>query len=88
MLSDDAEQEYTYNGLNWAFQVKRILDILGFSNLWSLESHIEISILSIKNGLLDHYNQTLTSEISNSNRLRLYSKYKQTLDYEKYLDIL
>ena len=35
MLSADAEQEYTYNGLNWAFQVKRMLDIFGLSNLWN-----------------------------------------------------
>lgn len=53
MLSDDVEQGDTYNGLNWAFQVKRILDKLGFSNLWNLENHIEISILGIKNRLLD-----------------------------------
>ncbi|MEW8545054.1 MAG: reverse transcriptase family protein [Candidatus Thiodiazotropha sp.] len=88
MLSNDVEQGYIYNGLNWAFQVKSILDKLGLSNLWNLENHIEISISSIKTRLLDQYNQTLMSEINNSNRLRLYSKYKKTLDYEKYLDIL
>ena len=59
----------TYNGLNWAFKVKNILDRLGLSNLWHLDSGTDISYDGIKNRLFDQYNQTLTTEINNSNRL-------------------
>lgn len=38
--------------------------------------------------MLDQYNQTLITEINNSNRLRSYSIYKATTDYEQYLDII
>ncbi len=33
MLRDDANRNVTYNGVNWAHQVKKILDEIGLSNL-------------------------------------------------------
>ena len=34
ILKNDIENNRTYNGLNWAFQIKNILDSLGLSNIW------------------------------------------------------
>ena len=57
-------------------KLKNILDKLGLSNLWNLDLNTDISFERIKNRMFDQYNQTPTMEINNSNRLRLYSKYK------------
>ena len=87
-LTSDLNNGDTHNGLNWAFQVKNILDRLGLSNLWHLDSGTDISYDGIRNRLFDQYNQTLTTEINNSNRLRLYSKYKADNEQETYLNVI
>ena len=88
MLTTDVENDITYNGLNKAFQIKCILDKLGLSNLWNTPLNTQISYHLIKQRLLDQYNQTLTSDINNSNRLRLYKRFKENNEYEKYLDVI
>ena len=87
MLTTDLENDITYNGLNWAFQIKCILDKLGLSNLWNTPLNTQISYHLIKQRLLDQYNQTLTTDI-NSIRLRLYKRFKENNEYEKYLDVI
>ena len=47
-LTSDLNNGDTYNGLNWAFQVMNILDRLGLSNLWHLDSGTDISYDGIK----------------------------------------
>ena len=88
MLTNDLNDGQTYGGLNWAFQVKKILDSLGLSHLWRLEPETEISYEAIKMRIFDQYNQTLTMEINNSSRLRLYSKYKENNEQETYLNLI
>ena len=88
MLTNDLNDGDTYGDSNWAFQVKTILDRLGLSNLWQLDPDADISYERIKSRLFDQYNQTLTMELNNSSRLRLYSKYKENNEQEKYLDII
>lgn len=88
LLVTDVNNGYIYNGLNWAFHIKNILDRHGLSNLWNLHPTINISFQSIKKRIFDQYNQTLTMEINESNRLRLYNKFKLTNEYEKYLDVV
>ena len=88
MLTNDLNDGQTYSGLNWAFQVKKILDSLGLSHLWRLEPETEISYEAIKMRIFDQYNQTLTMEINNSSRLRLYSKYKENNEQETYLNLI
>ena len=86
MLTNDMNNGNTYGGLNWTFQVKKILDGLGLTNLWLLHSDTDISYEVIKNRIFDQYDQTLTMEINNSNRLRLYSKYKENNEQERYIN--
>ena len=86
MLTNDMNNGNTYGGLNWTFQVKKILDRLGLTNLWLLNSDTDISYEVIKNRIFDQYDQTLTMEINNSNRLRLYSKYKENNEQETYIN--
>ena len=71
MLTNDLINGNTYGGLNWTFQVMKILDGLGLTNLWLLNSDTGISYEVIKNRIFGQYDQTLTMDINNSNRLRL-----------------
>ena len=86
MLTNDMNDKNTYGGLNWTIQVKKILDGLGLTNLWLLNSVTDISYEVIKNRIFDQYDQTLTMEINNSNQLRLYSKYKENNEQETYIN--
>ena len=70
MLTDDANNECIYNSLNWACQVK-LFRYTGLSSLWYFDPSLQISVATIESLILDQSNQTLKSEISNSNRLRL-----------------
>ena len=88
MLKADVENHLTYNGQNWAFQVKTILDEIGMTNLWLEQENIEIPVHIIKQRILDIYEQTWNSEINNSSRLDTFSTFKQTIAFENYLDFI
>ena len=48
MLKEDADINCSYNGKNWASQIKQILQEHGFDYVWHLQSEIEIPFDSIK----------------------------------------
>lgn len=86
MLKNDVDINRTYNGANWAFQVKSILDNLGLSNIWIDQFNINIPFTLIKQRLYDTYKQSWYSSINNSNRLEMYARYKHEFELENYLD--
>jgi hypothetical protein len=88
MLSQDANNGNSYNGLNWAFQIKSILYNIGMPHVWLNQNSENISYNYIKQRLLDIYKQTWHSNISDSSRLSSYSSFKQVFECEKYLDCL
>ena len=88
MLKTDLDNNITYNGSNWAFQIKNILDDLGFSNIWIHQNDIDIPFNLIKQRLLDTYKQSWYSTINNSNRLETYARCKHEFEIEKYLDFM
>ena len=88
MLKTDLDNNITYNGSNWAFQIKNILDDLGFSNIWIQQNDIDIPFNLIKQRLLDTYKQSWYSTINNSNRLETYARCKHEFEMEKYLDFI
>ncbi len=47
-MKTDANNGDTYNGQNWAFQLKRILDDTGFSELWLDDDIIEIPFQQLR----------------------------------------
>ena len=51
ILKNDIENNRTYNGINWAFQIKNlhVLDSLGLSNIWIHQNDIDIPFNLIKN---------------------------------------
>ena len=67
-LLTDANNNSTYNGMNWANQIKTILNNIGMSNLWNNQSVVYINYASIKQRILDIYKQTWYAKINNSSR--------------------
>ena len=70
ILKLDAENGYTYNGNNWAYNIKTILDQIGMSNIWENQLNITIDYHKIKQRILDIYQQTWYSSTDNSPSLR------------------
>lgn len=85
ILQQDADENKTYNGNNWAYRIKVSLNELGLQQLWLHQHEWEIKLDTIKIRILDIYKQTWLSNITNSNRLSLYSTYKQHFELEPYL---
>ena len=88
MLKTDAENCYIYNGNNWAYNIKPNLDQISMSNIWENQLNITIDYNRIKQRILDIYQQTWYSSINNSPRLRFYSLFKHSFNFESYLDII
>ena len=85
MLSSDADNNISYGGSNWAFQIKEILQSHGFANLFLTHDVSNISFMAIKQGVMDVYYQTLYRGVNNSSRLTAYCKFKYSFEQEKYL---
>ena len=88
MLKEDADISCSYNGKNWASQIKQILQEDGFDYVWHLQSEIEIPFDSIKLRIFDNYKQSWYANINNSTRLQSYSVFKRNFEIEKYLNAL
>ena len=73
---NDAINGCTYNGLNWAYQVKKILENLGFNYVWTYQILDKITYNEIKQRLLDSTNQELMMSINTSTKLQSYCIFK------------
>ena len=87
MLKNDTNGR-TYNGLNWAYQIKSMLDRIGLSNIWVQQFEITIPYNLIKQRISDMYKQSWNSSINNSNRLEMYLRFKHEFNMEDYLDFI
>lgn len=88
MLKVDADNNISYNGSNWAFQIKSLLDELGLTYIWLQQTEIVIPINLIKQRIFDSFYQSWYANINNSNRLLTYSRYKHEFKFENYLDFI
>jgi hypothetical protein len=88
MLSNDANQNITYNNMNWAYQIKHILEEVGLADIWINQTNIVIPYYFIKQRILDIYKQSWYTNINNSNRLSSYCLFKHTFNFEKYLECI
>ena len=55
MLKYDADNNRTYNGLNWAYHIKSILDRIGLSNIWVQQFEMSIPYNLIKQRIFNIY---------------------------------
>ena len=69
MLKKDADSIFSYNKLNWAHHVKKLLQSLGFNNLLINQEIETINFQLIKQRIYDQYYQSWYSNINNSPRL-------------------
>ena len=88
MLKNDANNNFTYNKEDWAYQIKTMLESLGLNNLWINQDTYDISLPIIKQRLFDQYYQSWYSNINNSHRLESYCRFKHNFNVEPYLDII
>ena len=88
MLFTDANNNVTYNGMNWANQIKTILNNIGLSNLWNIQTAIDINYASIKQRILDIYKRSWYAKLNNSGRLSSYCLFKHDFTPEKYLSCI
>ena len=88
MPKNDTDNGRTYNGLNWAYQIKSMLDRIRLSNIWVQQFEITIPYNLIKQRISDMYKQSWYSSINNSNRLEMYSRFKHEFNMENYLDFI
>lgn len=86
MLRVDAENNITYREMNWAFQIKRILEECGLGYIWQNQDTLQIEYTLINQRILDIYKQKWYSNVVNSRRLSSYSIFKHNFVIERYLD--
>ena len=56
------------------------------SNIWENQLNLTIDYDKIKQRILNIYQQTWYSSVNNSSRLRIYSLFKHSFNFESYLD--
>lgn len=88
MLKNDANNNISYNGTNWAFQIKTMLDSLGLSYIWTQQAETDVPLNLIKQRLFDTCYQTWCTDIYNSNRLLTYARFKHEFECEEYLTFI
>ena len=89
MLFNDAANSNTYNGTNWAYQVKTLLYELGYNYVWDNQAILnKIPYLQIKQRILDTTDQNLITSINSSTKLQSYCIFKQDTEHEPYLNFI
>ena len=86
MLLDDSLAGNIYSGQNWAFQMKSIMDSLGFSHIWNNHAQSDIPLNEIKQRILDQTDQEILRSNGNSTKLQTYCLFKFDTKRESYLD--
>ena len=87
MLKNDCDANINYNGHNWAYQIKTILQQHGLEYIWNNQFDMEIPFYTIKQRIFDMYLQKWYSDINNSSRMQTYSLFKHNFELEKYLKL-
>ena len=84
-LKADADIGRSYNGTNWANNVKLILENHGLNNIWHNQINVNFTFETIKQRISDMYLQKWYSDINNSPRLQSYCIFKHDYNIEHYL---
>lgn len=90
MLLNDTNNYITYNGNNWAFQVRSLLDTLRFSYISNNQDILgNIPYIEIKQRILDSVNQDLLKSINTSTSLQSYCFFfRVDTEYVSYLNFI
>jgi hypothetical protein len=88
MWKEDANSGKSYNGQNWVYQVKSSLDELGLPYIFIDQNDVQVPQHVIRTRIHDQYIHQWRSGLEASNRLQYYCKIKETLEFEKYPDVV
>lgn len=83
MLLNAADRNITYNKMNWAYQIKTILDSIGMTYVWDNQFESTVNFLSIKQRIIGIYKQSWYARINS--KLSSYSLFKHDLVMKKKL---
>ena len=74
----------------WAYHVKELLCRNGFGDVWLQQNvgHLNRFVSVFKQRLLDQFQQDWSASITSKERFEFYSIFKQSIQTEKYIDIL
>ena len=98
-LSDERLPKKAYNMLlylqdlgkkTWAYHVKELLCRNGFGDVWLQQNvgHLNRFVSVFKQRLLDQFQQDWSASITSKERFEFYSIFKQSIQTEKYIDVL
>lgn len=76
MLKSDVDNSIIYDGINWAFNSKQILDESELTIIWQNQFITQTDLQPIKRRILDIYPQQWYAKINNSPRLNTYCLFK------------
>ena len=88
MWKNDANSGINYNGLNWAYHVKILLESLVFYEIWMHQDIGSIGYMLIKQRIYDQNFQSWYANVNNSQRLIIYCMFKHDFIFENYLDCI
>ena len=86
LVIDDVIAGNNYNGQNWAFQIKNMLNNLGFSHVWNNQEQNDIPFNEIKQRIIDQTNQEILMANTTSSKLETYCLFKLDTSCESYLN--
>ena len=69
MLRNDTDNNLSYNGNNWAFNIRELLNQIGMTDIWLNQDTRVIDITCIKQRIHDNYKQSWYARINNSPKL-------------------
>ena len=70
---------------NWVFQLKLLLNELGFTFLWNNQSITKLQLQMVIQCIYDQYYQSWYSEVNNSGKLETLKCLNKVFNFEKYL---
>lgn len=80
-------QIFGQNKNNWASQVRNVLDLYGFQEVWTEGvAHTRPFLMSLKNKMVEKFREDWLLKITTSERFSIYSTFKLQHQSEKYLN--
>ena len=78
---------------NWVHEVRYLLNTLGLNYIWELQRELNMDDCNayfciVKQRIRDQFIQSFFTDISTNVRLHKYSCFKESFEYEKYLEAL
>ena len=88
VLRHDADNNMSYNGLNWAYNVKCLLNSLGMSDVWLNQDSVFPCFTNMKQRIRDIYYQEWNVQRKQLSKLKYFNEFKLNFTCETYLSCI